>query len=963
VPTGWLEVFAAEGAAREVAGNSPLPLDDPAGVWLVVAGAVDVFAVPLRAGRPAGPRVHLLRVEAGGLLLGAAAGPAEQPGLLAVGLAGSRVARLEWARVLELAGEPGRAAGLAGLVDGWAAGLTAGVATARPPRKALHLEPDKELSPGEGGIVVPGRSAVWVCHRAGGSRFLGKVPLEGPGPFPLAGPAWLEVRGPAVLAGVATEAVLGGPAREAGLERFHRVVLACAALNAQEAASAEHQRLRRRSESDSQLLRDSLVRLREVVTRKGDDVAPAGPAEDPLVAACRVVGERLGIAVAAPRKSGDRKQGGDPVQAVARASRFRVRRVLLAGDWWRQDNGPLLAFRAEDGRPVALLPAGPGCEVVDPGAGTRAPVTPAGASALKVFAYTFYRPFPAGALTARHLLRFGMAGGRRDWLVVVLLGLAGSLLSLVTPVATGWVFDRVIPAGDHRNLALVVLALAAAAVATALFQVTEGIAALRVETAAEGTVEAALWDRLLDLPAPFFRRYAAGDLAVRALGIGAIRQALTDVALSSVLTFVFSAVSLGLLFWYSTRLALLTCLLLLLLLGIIGASALGQLRYQRGAYEARGRIAGLVLQLLGGITRLRVAGAEDRALAVWARAFGVQKRLAFRARSRANNLAAVTATVPLATSMLLFAAVSYFPGISLSLGGLLAFSVAAAQVFTGALIVSSSLGSLVQVVPFYEGARPILETPPEVEPTRADPGELSGEIEISHVSFRYQADGPLVLDDVSVHVRPGEFVAFVGPSGAGKSTILRLLLGLEKPTSGSVFFDREDLTRLDPRAVRRQMGVVLQTSKILAGDVQGNIVGSSLLTLEDAWEAARLAALDEDLRQMPMGMHTVLTEGGTTLSGGQRQRLLIARALASKPRILLFDEATSALDNATQAQISRSLERLKATRVVIAHRLSTIRNADCIYVLDAGRVVQRGRYEELLAQGGMFGELARRQLL
>jgi ABC-type bacteriocin/lantibiotic exporter with double-glycine peptidase domain len=312
--------------------------------------------------------------------------------------------------------------------------------------------------------------------------------------------------------------------------------------------------------------------------------------------------------------------------------------------------------------------------------------------------------------------------------------------------------------------------------------------------------------------------------------------------------------------------------------------------------------------------------------------------------------------------MAVFATVALLRDRDLSVGAFLAFSAAFAQLLAAAAATAAALNSVAQVVPLVERVRPIIEALPEADANRADPGELTGEIEISRVSFRYQSDGPPVLDDVSLQVPPGTFVALVGPSGSGKSTLLRLLLGFETPTAGSIYYDRRDLAGLNLQAVRRQIGVVLQHGRVFAGDLLSNIVGSSLLTLEDAWEAARLSGLDEDIRQMPMGMHTVLGEGGSTLSGGQRQRLMIARAMASRPRLVFFDEATSALDNATQAVVSRSLEGLKATRLVVAHRLSTIRHADLICVLEAGRIVQQGRYEELMRREGLFAELVKRQL-
>ena len=388
-----------------------------------------------------------------------------------------------------------------------------------------------------------------------------------------------------------------------------------------------------------------------------------------------------------------------------------------------------------------------------------------------------------------------------------------------------------------------------------------------------------------------------------------------------------------------------------------------QLPIERMQYQVRGKVAGLVLQLLTGISRLRVAGAENRALAYWARHYSQQVQLAYRSQMVSNGLATFLAAVPIVSTMVVFVAVAWFPTGNLSLAGFLAFSAAYAQVMGAAISVGTTVSSIIDVVPLYERSKPILETLPESVTAKGDPGALSGRIEITHVSFRYHPEGPLVLDDVSIGIRPGEFVAFVGPSGAGKSTILRLLLGFESPETGSVYFDHVDFAQLDRQAVRRQIGVVFQNSRLTSGDIYRNIVGSAPLTLDDAWEAARLSGLDDDINRMPMGMHTVISEGESTLSGGQRQRLLIARAVVNRPKMLFFDEATSALDNVTQARVAKSLETLKATRVVVAHRLSTIMNADRIYVIQGGHIVQQGRYDELLAQPGLFADLAKRQMI
>jgi ATP-binding cassette subfamily C protein len=295
-------------------------------------------------------------------------------------------------------------------------------------------------------------------------------------------------------------------------------------------------------------------------------------------------------------------------------------------------------------------------------------------------------------------------------------------------------------------------------------------------------------------------------------------------------------------------------------------------------------------------------------------------------------------------------------------GDFIAFNTALGTFTASMLSMTGALVAIQMAIPLYEQAKPILEALPEVNTSKALPGPLTGELEVKHVSFRYDEDGPLVLDDVSVQAQPGEFVAFVGPSGSGKSTILRLLLGFETPEAGSIYFDGQELDGLDIQAVRRQIGVVLQNGRLMSGNLFTNIAGSTAATQDDAWAAARMAGFDEDIKQMPMGMHTVISEGGNTLSGGQRQRLMIARAIVNRPRLLYFDEATSALDNRTQRIVSESLERLQATRIVVAHRLSTIIKADRIYVIDRGRVVQEGTYEELIREDGLFAELAKRQL-
>lgn len=962
----WIELFEKEGTVRTVTGNSPLRLDDPELVWLVISGKVDVFAVPVERGRKTFPHIHVLRAEAGQGLFGmrsAVLSPDIE--LLAKGFPDTSVLGVRRSRLMEGSTTPALARQLGVLLEDWVQGLTSAVVRGGVPKKATLLEPGQEAVL-EDGAASPIRGTLWVRLREGHLRFLGTHDLPcdaGEGLFPLCDPAWLSASGKVRLYPMNTEGLNIDQTLWSGLETFHQTILDCVALNVQTSTTTERECLHKRAQADRRLIQASLIRLASVDGRDSADGYAEGVESDALLLACRLVGTVLGIDIRPPVSCGSGGRRSDRLSEIARASRFRLRRVLLTGDWWRRDNGPLLAFRADE-RPIALLMTSTRrYQIADPVEQTRTAVTATVAASLHCIAYTFYRPFPTGVLRAWDLVRFGLRGCKKAVLEVILLAFAGGLLGLLPPVAAGVLFNQVVPGADRHQLLLITLALVVSAFSAGMFQLTRGIAILRVEGKMDSAVEAGIWDRLLSLPVPFFRRYTAGDLTVRAMGVAAIRYIVTGVVVSSLLSSVFSFLGLGLLFCYDVRLAGIAALLMLGILSVLWLAVRLQVRHQRIAYHVRGRIAGMILQVVTGIGRLRVAAAEDRVLSLWARDFSAQKRAAFKARCIGSRFAVFGSTVPLVASMTVFAAVGLLPEQGLTVGTFVAFNAAYAQVLTAALALGTTLFSAIRVIPLYERLKPILEALPEINVDTTDPGELAGGIEISHVSFRYQPEGPLILDDLSLRIAPGTFVAFVGPSGSGKSTVLRLLLGFEAPTSGSVYYDSQDLAGLNLQALRRQIGVVLQNGKVISGSILTNIVGSSLFTLEDAWEAARLSGLDDDIKQLPMGMHTVITEGGSTFSVGQRQRLMIARAIVSRPRIVLFDEATSALDNKTQAIVSKSLESLKATRVVVAHRLSTIRNADWIFVMEAGRIVQQGRYEDLHRREGLFADLVKRQLV
>jgi len=970
--TTLLDALRGEAEDLEAGGNAPFFLDGST-AWLVVEGKVEIFAVPRVEGSP---REHLGTAEPGGLLLGldGAAVDGGDTSLLAVGSRGTRLLRVVTPRLAALARAAGCEDELAARLDGWVRCLLGGIGPAGSPKVFRALRPGAEESLEKEGLVLRTLDGVvWVRSQDAPLWFLGRPELTlEPGAFlPVADETWVVSGGAARVAVVDTPALLrNGDEGHLwdGLARFHGFLLVWARARMEKDEREERERLGRKADLDRAALEKASTRLASVLAAVPVHGGALTGAESPLLASCRLVGAALGVEIQTPPETSSASRQGDLLQRICAASRIRQRRVILREDWWRRDNGPLVAFRVLDEaqktrRAVALLPTSPhSYEMVDPVERTRVPVDAQAAESLSGEAFMFYAPLPSRPVGLGDLLRAALRDRRRDLLTIILMGVAGGLLGMVVPIVTGRIFGGAIPAADRPRLVQLTLALILAAMAAAIFQVTRSIAVLRLGGKMDGSVQAAVWDRLLSLPVAFFRRYTVGDLASRSLGLDTIRELLTGNILTSVLAAVFSVFSFGLLFWYSRRLALLATGLVLVLMAVTAGLVWLQLRHQRQLVHLEGKIASLLLGFLGGVAKLRVGGAEQRAFSLWAERFAEQRERAIRAQKASILLGSFNATYGVLTSLAIFAMVGFSAEETLSIGEFLAFYAAFGQFLAAALAMIGAFSSVLTIVPVWERLQPILRETPEVDPSKPDAGELAGDIEFSHVSFRYQEDGPVILDDVSFKARPGEFIALVGPSGAGKSTCLRMILGFDKPVSGSIYFDGQDLSSLSLQSVRRQLGVVLQSGRPMAGDIFQNIVGSSSLGIDDAWEAARMAGLEDDIKAMPMGMHTVISEGAETFSGGQKQRLLIARAIVTRPRIILFDEATSALDNRTQEIVSRSLEGLKATRIVIAHRLSTIINADRIYVLQGGRVVEEGTYQELVRHGGLFAQLVARQV-
>ncbi|MGB3493298.1 MAG: NHLP bacteriocin export ABC transporter permease/ATPase subunit [Elainellaceae cyanobacterium] len=957
---------------KHVTGHDPLVLNDPMTAWRVGAGAIAIFAVPVIEGEPVGERRYLFTVESGETLfgyppdvertnLGFLAVPLEPTDLTPVDLAFDAatpdLATLkQWANswIQKLS-----------QVEGW--GKVPSVAEP-PDTHYVSLPAEKVFVPHE-------EEVLWVKMQEGTTYWMGNPDFpvaRETGCFPVSNGAYLVTDAEVEFFARDTYKVKSKIIVVKGIAQLHRYFLAAIAQIQQAEREQLTRRYYQRQALNQRVTETTLQRLATVLHFEDDDYLHA---DEPLMVAAGAVGKALGVTIEPPLQSENKHRVKEPIEAIARASRLRLRQILLRPGWWQRDGGPILAYTRADHHPVALLPTkGNGYEMLDPVANaqsngglptTRVRVDEAIAQALDPVAFVFYRPLPDHKLQAWDLLRFTLQNRRPDLWMLLLTGVAATLMGMVVPQATAILVDTAIPYGNGSLIYQMGFGLLAAAFGGAAFQFAQGIASMRLETHSDTTLQTAVWDRLLKLRTSFFRQYSVGSLNSRVSGISAIRRTLSGTALQSIFAGFFALLNLGLLFYYSASLAFLGLIVALVVMVFTVITGIILIQRHRPLLALDGELYGLLVQLVNGVPKLRMAGAEERAFAYWGEKYVTQLRLLLSTQRIDDTIDVFNTVIPVLSSVALFWLASTLMGptgnTGLTTGTFLAFNVAYGTFIGGAASLSNSVLDVLEVVPQWQRSQPILDAEPEVSADKADPGRLTGKIFVDRATFRYREDGPLILDDVTIEAEPGEFIALVGPSGSGKSTIFRLLLGFETPQSGTVYFDGQDLAGLDVSAVRRQLGVVLQNGRINAGTIFENISGGALISMDEAWEAAEMSGFADDVRAMPMNLHTLVSEGGGNLSGGQRQRLVIARALALKPRILLLDEATSALDNRTQAIVSHSLEQMNVTRVVVAHRLSTIRKADRIYVLEAGQVVQSGSFDELSQQPGLFAQLIQRQ--
>lgn len=713
-----------------------------------------------------------------------------------------------------------------------------------------------------------------------------------------------------------------------------------------------------RREADQQLLEDSFVRVAGVVLghRTAERIS------DERIITKHSIDEILKYYHFKPVEVPDSVKGTeDQLDFCLRPCGLMRRSVILTEGWYKDAYGPMLGYFKEDGMPVALLPGKmKGYYYNDPETGKLLSVNKERAKRFDDEAICFYRPLPMKKLGIPDLLLYmKRCISLNDLLLVIGATLAMTLVGMLMPGITKALTGPVLSAGRKDALVAIAICMLCIAISTQLISSTSGLLMSRIETKTSLGVQASMMMRLMSLPAGFFRQYSAGELKNRSMAVNQLCSLLMGIVMTTGLSSVSSLLYINRIFHFAPVLVVPSLIIILVTVGFSVISTLIQVGINKKAMELSAKESGMSYSMITGIQKIKLAGAEKRIFAKWMNLYSRVAELTYNPPLFIKINTVIATGISLISNIVL-----YYLSVAnhVDPSSYFAFTAAYGAVMGAFTTLSGTALSVAQIKPILEMAEPFLKAEPEVSDGKEIVTRLSGTIELDHVFFRYNDHTPYILDDLSLKIRSGEYVAIVGKTGCGKSTLMRLLLGFETPEKGAVFYDGKDLSSLDPVSLRKKIGTVMQSSGLFQGDIYSNIVISAPeLTLDDAWEAAKKAGIADDIKEMPMGMHTWISEGQGGISGGQKQRIMIARAIAPKPKILMFDEATSALDNKTQRQVSEALDAMGCTRIVIAHRLSTIKHCDRILVLNQGKIIENGTYEELINKKWYFAELVERQ--
>lgn len=715
-----------------------------------------------------------------------------------------------------------------------------------------------------------------------------------------------------------------------------------------------------RRNADQQLLEDSFIKISGVVLGQRN----AQKMDDERIITKGAIDEILKYYHYKPVEIPEEIQSSEEqLDYFLRPYGLMRRNVELTEDWYKDAYGPVLAFTKEDDLPVALLPGRiTGYVYNDPKTGEHKRLNAESAALFDTEAVCFYRPLPQKSLKIPDLLLYmKRCISLSDVVMIVAATLAVTLIGLIIPRITRVLTGPVLASGRADALAGIAICMICVSISSQILNSAKNLIHSRLDTKTSLGVQASMMIRLLTLPASFFRRYSPGELRSRSVSVNQLCSILLSMVMSTGLTSLTSLLYVGQIFHFSPALVVPSVIIVLVTVLFSVMSTLLQIGINRKQREQGAKESGMSYSLITGVQKIKLSGAEKRAFAKWLNIYAEEAQLQYNPPMFIKINSVISLAISLVSNIVL-----YYLAVKTGVGQSNYFAFTASYgMLMGAFMSLSSVALMAaQIQPILEMAEPFLKTEPETASGKEIVTRISGSIEMNHVSFRYDENAPYIINDLSLGIKPGEYVAVVGRTGCGKSTLVRLLLGFEKPEKGVIYYDGRDMEGLDLPSLRRKIGTVMQDAGLFQGDIFSNIVITAPeLTLDDAWEAAEKAGIADDIRAMPMGMNTVVSEGQGGISGGQRQRLMIARAIAPKPKLLIFDEATSALDNKTQKLVSESLDNMGCTRIVIAHRLSTIRHCDRILVLDGGRIVEDGSYDELIEKGGFFTELVKRQRL
>ncbi len=650
----------------------------------------------------------------------------------------------------------------------------------------------------------------------------------------------------------------------------------------------------------------------------------------------------------------------EQLEYMLRPTGIMRRTVDLTGKWWTSAVGAFLA-QTKSGDTVALIPdGGKRYSFFDYETGKRIRVTEKTADLLERQAFCFYKPFPLRKLKLMDISKFILSTlSRSDILYIIFMSLLVQVVGMILPFVNKLLYGGIIPIGKVSLLLPFACLLIGMTVSQTLIRIVNKLVSARISMKMNVSIQAATMSRIISLPANFFSKYSSGDLSSRVEGMQHISLMLSEMFFGLGLSTLCSFVYIFQMNQYAPQLVIPAIILVIVQLALNIISTLMLIKLNRKKTNIKIRLTSLIYSLFSGVQKIKLSGAERRAFSKWASTYKEGAEIDYNPPMLIKVLPMISTVISMVGMIVLY----FIAGTTnVSLSSFIAFNTAYSFV-SGALMSLAPLFTKVsEMKPIIEVVQPLLDAEPEVSENKQIITNLSGAIELNNISFKYDDDGPLVLDNISLKIEPGQYIAIVGKTGCGKSTLMRLMLGFESTKNGAVYYDGQDINTLDLKSLRQHIGAVMQNGKLFQGDIFSNIIiAAPWLTLNDAWEAARLAGIEQDIKDMPMGMHTLISEGSGGVSGGQKQRLMIARAIAPKPSVLMFDEATSALDNITQKQISESLDSLKSTRIVIAHRLSTIKNCDRIIVIDGGKIIEDGTFDELINKKGYFAELVKRQ--